>query len=503
MSAALLLEIAGKSFVAAGLVLLALHLLRNRSASERSWIAHVGLVATLLLPLAIMVGPRWAVEAPMPIADMIERQGSPDPRWLPAQRASPVEGPDGAGGTDGEPGLQARLSEEAPLVVYAIPATLLLLLAVLSIIRLRILRRRADVLVDPAWLTALAQAQRRIGIKHGTALLVSGEIASPVSWGVVRPVILIDSETVNARPHAEAIIAHELAHVTRLDWVKLVLGRAATAILWFNPLVWVLARQCHQLREEEADDAVLKSGVGGDDYAALLVGAARQESRTLLLAANGVAPGLGSLKHRVERMLDARLRRQPAAPVWSLTCGAAAILVAAPLAALTPADPPPVLRFAALELQGRGNVILRHGPIQRVRLVRGREDMLRFTADGDRLRIRACVADCPDYEPEIEIITPHIAGVAVQGGGTIQARRGFPAQPLLVAAVSGGGLIHLGGIEAGQVDAKVSGGGTIKTHARNDLDATIRGEGSIVYWGNPAVVSSVRGGGVVVRADDD
>ena len=53
-----------------------------------------------------------------------------------------------------------------------------------------------------------------------------------------------------------------------MDWIKLLLARVATALFWFNPLVWVLAREAHQLREETADDAVLAADISDTDYAA-------------------------------------------------------------------------------------------------------------------------------------------------------------------------------------------------------------------------------------------
>ena len=127
-------------------------------------------------------------------------------------------------------------------------------------------------LVEPHWLAALAHAQRRMGFKSGTALLTSNELRSPISWGLIRPVILLNNEAAEAHGEAEAIIAHELAHVARLDWVKLLLSRVTVALFWFNPLVWLLAREAHQLREEAADDAVLASDIEDTDYARLLVG---------------------------------------------------------------------------------------------------------------------------------------------------------------------------------------------------------------------------------------
>src|SRR5262249_55648908 len=154
---------------------------------------------------------------------------------------------------------------------------------------------RAEVVIDAHWLSALARAQRRMGFKHGTALLTSNELASPISWGLMRPVILLNSRAVEASQEAEAIIAHELAHVARLDWIKLLLAGITRPLFWFNPLVWPLAREAHQLREEPADDTVLAADIADTDYAQLLVGVARHDCQGLLLGAHGVAPSKSSL----------------------------------------------------------------------------------------------------------------------------------------------------------------------------------------------------------------
>ena len=219
--------------------------------------------------------------------------------------------------------------------LYAIPAAIFLFITLLALGRLIRLRARADVLVDGHWLSALARAQRRMGFKHGTALLTSDELASPISWGLVRPVILLNSRAVQASGEAEAIIAHELAHVAGMDWAKLLLARVTTALLWFNPFVWMLAREAHQLREEAADDAVLGADIANTDYADLLVVVARHECRGLLLGAHGVAPSKNSLARRVARILDGKIERGPVARRFGAAVLAGAVLVVAPLAALT------------------------------------------------------------------------------------------------------------------------------------------------------------------------
>src|SRR5690242_6434897 len=174
-----------------------------------------------------------------------------------------------------------------------------------------------------------------MGFKHGTALLTSNELASPISWGLMRPVILLNTRAVEAAGEAEAIIAHELAHVARMDWAKLLLARIATALFWFNPLVWLLAREAHQLREEAADDAVLAADIADTDYAQLLVGVARHECPGLLLGAHGVAPSKSSLARRVARVLDGKSVRGPVARGFAFGMFAGAVLIAATLAALT------------------------------------------------------------------------------------------------------------------------------------------------------------------------
>jgi bla regulator protein BlaR1 len=330
-----LIAIAFKSLLVAGLTLALLALMKRRSAAERSWVAHIGLFALVVMALAPLALPRWHVETPAIFSPAPAVQ--PATQALVPARAAPIDvrtlsTPALASQPSPRPQISAAAAASA---AYAVPAAILLLITFLALARLIALQARADVLVDAHWLSALARAQRRMGFKHGTALLTSNELASPISWGLMRPVILLNTRAVEASGEAEAIIAHELAHVARMDWAKLLLARVATALFWFNPLVWVLAREAHQLREETADDAVLAADIADTDYAQLLVGVARHECPGLLLGAHGVAPSKSSLARRVARVLDGKSARGPVARTFALGVFVGAILVAAPLAAVT------------------------------------------------------------------------------------------------------------------------------------------------------------------------
>lgn len=344
ISASTLLGLAWKSVAVAGGTLLLLRLARSRSSGERSMIAHSGLFALLALPAAILLLPKWAplpaewfaAAAPAALAasDLATTGGPVADVAVPAATSVPVVAD--AGGSP--PVVLASLGDVAPYL-YLLPLVLLVGVMLLAVVRLFAMRGRAEVLVQPSWLSALAEAQRRMGFKHGTALLVSEELRSPISWGVLRPTIVLSPKAVQATGEAEAIIAHELAHVARLDWAKLLGARVACAVFWFNPFVWMLARESHQLREEAADDAVLMADIDGPDYATLLVGAARHDNKAALLAAHGVAPAKSSLKRRITRVLDGSLKRGPASSGWMMGSLLLLVGLTVPLAAFSATAP--------------------------------------------------------------------------------------------------------------------------------------------------------------------
>jgi bla regulator protein BlaR1 len=328
-----ILFLALKSLFVAAATLILLRLMRARSASERSTVAHLGLVALLALPVAPFALPTIPLQFPTPVAMRLieprERIGLLSP-YEPAHAASR----DGAVRAPAPVRGLINLARAVARHLYLLPTLVLLALTLVALLRLVRLRARADVLVDPLWLTALARAQRRMDFKSGTALLTSRDLQSPVSWGLMSPTILLDEVAALAPEQAEAIIAHELAHVVHRDWVKLILARIVTALFWFNPLVWTLASEAHQLREEAADDAVIAAGVMGPDYAQLLVGMVRQQGRGVLLGAHGIAAPKNALHRRVQRVLDGGLARAPAGGLWVSGCAIGMLAMAGPLAAM-------------------------------------------------------------------------------------------------------------------------------------------------------------------------
>jgi hypothetical protein len=202
---------------------------------------------------------------------------------------------------------------------------------------------------DPVWLAALERAQTIAGAPDNLRLLVADKVPGPLGWGFRKPVIMIDVDTYAEREEADAIMAHEVAHVARADWPALIATRLATALFWFNPLVWALAREQVQ-QAEEAADAHAAHVVDPTRYAETLLSWA-QIGRGIAVPANSIAPARG-LTRRVEAVLEPRLRERSAgsrvAVMAMLVCvGLAAPVSAVELVEATRPEPAPQAPLAA------------------------------------------------------------------------------------------------------------------------------------------------------------
>src|SRR5690349_426235 len=155
-----LIGIALKSLLIAGLTLGLLRLMASRSAAERSWVAHVGLFALVIMALAPLVLPSWNIEAPGVFAPSTEsaqvvRSASP----APVGETPPLGRPASKPVVKARAPLLPSLSQgAAATALYAVPAAILLLITSLPLVRLVAIQARADVLVDGHWLSALARA---------------------------------------------------------------------------------------------------------------------------------------------------------------------------------------------------------------------------------------------------------------------------------------------------------------------------------------------------------
>ena len=136
---------------------------------------------------------------------------------------------------------------------------------------------------------------------------------------------------------------------------------------------------------------------------------------------------------------------------------------------------------------------------KRVTILEGSSRFTRIYVDQHgSLKIDVCNNDCPQhYRLRVEIQSPRVPVMAVDGGGAINVAGGFGPVPALTIAVNGGGKIDARSVDASDVTAAVNGGGQLLVRARSGLTGAVRGGGVIRYWGNPDVTSVVDGGGSI------
>lgn len=126
------------------------------------------------------------------------------------------------------------------------------------------LRRAGDDDAGGPWQERVDRLVLRLGIARSVVLrLVPGE-GSPLTAGWLRPVVLLPLAVATRMPVelVEALLAHELAHVRRHDYLVNVLQGAVEALLFYHPAVWWLSHRIRVERELVADD--LAAGALGD-----------------------------------------------------------------------------------------------------------------------------------------------------------------------------------------------------------------------------------------------
>lgn len=265
----------------------------------------------------------------------------------------------------GEPTSSRMWRQEArrllPLVAFvwafgvlALTGRLLRNWLAVSRIRRQSVTRDGDGLI-PVSLRIAAQ----LGITTPFRVAQSALVEVPMVIGWLRPAILVPTSALAqlSPPQLDAIIAHELAHIRRHDYLINVCQNLVETVLFFHPAVWWLSNRIRLEREQCCDDAAVAVCRDRVSYARALVALeeSRQSPETLALAATG-----GSLVTRVQRLLGAPQKPHARVPGWLalglLVVTTTGLIAAHPQrAAVTPELP-------ATAVQGPGATDLLAGP---------------------------------------------------------------------------------------------------------------------------------------------
>jgi TonB family protein len=217
-------------------------------------------------------------------------------------------------------------------------------------------------------------------------LTCSERISIPLAWGVRRARVLLPPASHDwPDERVWAVCAHELAHISRGDWIVHLLAEIACRIYWFNPLFWLARNRLSRESERAADDIVIGLGASGADYASHLIeilrGARPDLSPTpavgmvrLRRTRFGEAKGESGFERRIAALVNALVNRTQLSRTRALAILAAACVLAGPLAALSASgrstievrtsNLPPIVDSAVRELASDGS-----DPVREIRVV--------------------------------------------------------------------------------------------------------------------------------------
>ena len=218
---------------------LALALLRDARPQARHAVACLALLACLLLPAWQLV------------------QGLPGSSPSVVRVALDAGGrmPQGTGALDF---LRSPSTDTLGLLVmlWAAGVATLSLRMACGLLWVGRMRRQATDGASGRWQECIDALASRLGITRRVALRMAHDADSPVTAGWWRPVVLLPVAVAARMPAdlVEALLAHELAHVRRHDYLVNLLQSAVEALLFYHPVVWWLSHRIRTERELVADD---------------------------------------------------------------------------------------------------------------------------------------------------------------------------------------------------------------------------------------------------------
>lgn len=306
----------------------------RRSASDvRYVVASIGLALMLTLPIVTGVQKYQSRRAAGEI-DTAAAALADAARPVTGTTSSP--GPAAAGnaaadrdrGTAGEAWRAIALDRMRDMRVEPLLPTLMLVWLIgVSLLSLRLLtgwlwiqrlRTHGVSLPDETCRRLTARLSRRLHIRRAITLLESALVDVPTVIGFMRPVILLPASVLGGLTpqQLEAILAHELAHIRRHDYVVNLLQTLVETVLFYHPAVWWVSRRIRVERENCCDD--LAVSLCGDPvaYASALADLEALRSgpvpdHHIAMAATG-----GSLLERVRRLLGAPSSHTGRGPAW-------------------------------------------------------------------------------------------------------------------------------------------------------------------------------------------
>ena len=135
------------------------------------------------------------------------------------------------------------------------------------------LRSQARDIQDPVWTQRFGQLIDRLSIRRPVRLMTSTLSSVPITFGTLKPVILLPVGLINHLDpkEVEAILIHELAHILRRDYLWNTWQQCLECLFYYHPLTWWLSHQITDEREHLCDEITLEQHTNALTYARALL----------------------------------------------------------------------------------------------------------------------------------------------------------------------------------------------------------------------------------------
>ncbi|MFZ6776118.1 TonB family protein [Undibacterium sp. Ji83W] len=208
---------------------------------------------------------------------------------------------------------------------------------------------------DPFWQARIDQMSHKFHIRRRVIFRVVENLDCPVTAGIVRPMILLPAAMLTGMPVdlLEMLLAHEMGHIKRHDYLLNLIQTAIETLLFYHPAVWWISKQIRSEREEIADEIAARVTGEPRRLALALSELANFQFTTpqLAQAAHG-----GNLMSRIKRLLQPEVKNASARGILGLLGVAATTVVYAGQALTSSSDA--IVAEVATNIQSAANIQL-------------------------------------------------------------------------------------------------------------------------------------------------
>ncbi len=157
------------------------------------------------------------------------------------------------------------------------------------------------------------ELKNKLGIKRRIEIVESLISKVPMTTGILKPVIFMPIGALTGIPYnqVEAIIAHELAHIKRNDYLVNIFQSIIEIILFYHPAVWWISSMIRNEREMACDDVALELSDEKLTYIKALVSISELETdmASTAVAFSGNKKNLLNRIKRITKMKHSKLNR--------------------------------------------------------------------------------------------------------------------------------------------------------------------------------------------------